>query len=364
MKQSLVTAFLIAVFTSLASAATDFTETEITVKNDRDGLRLAGTLTLPAEGEPKASIVLATGSGSQNRDEEILGKKPFKTIADTLASHGYAVLRFDDRGVGGSGGDPSKAVNDDFVYDMGLCVAYADSLLGKPVGILGHSEGGLVAIKSAVRNPAVNFIITLAAPAFSLDSVTLYQVKTLTAAVGQPGIFEKQRPALQARYDLLKSSLPSSFLRGKLYLSALEEVGDAAALPQVKERIAAELEVMLSPWYRDLLRYDPTHDIAVVNVPWLAINGDRDSQVDVNSLARFHELNHRVDTVVMPAHNHLFQSCVTGLPDEYATLEGDISDATLRVIVDWMDNLTKSTQNHVQNHHQHEAGGKADSAEV
>lgn len=331
---------LIILMSHLLTAAQNFSEQEISVINGDAAIKLGGTLSMPENQQPKAAIILASGSGSQNRDEEVAGKRPFKTIADFLATHGYAVMRFDDRGVGESGGDPAKSVNDDFVSDLDCCVAFADTLMPEtPIGILGHSEGGLTAIKSAVRNPQVDFIITLASPSMPLDTITLYQVKQIATASGQPQLFEKQRPTLARRYNMLKSDIPASFARSKLYADILVELGGIALSDEMKEQLNAQIEVMVSPWYRDLLRYDPASDIIAVATPWLALNGDKDTQVGVENLELIAKLNPTAVCRVMTGHNHLFQPCVTGMVTEYATLPGDISEETLRTILQWLEDV-------------------------
>ena len=142
---------LVAVLTAASAFAAD---SDVTVHNKAAGIELGGTLSLPDRGSPRAVLVLASGSGQQNRDEEILGHKPFKRIAESLAERGYAVLRMDDRGIGASGSKFDGAVNADFVSDIRAAVAFTDSLYpGVPKGVLGHSEGGTVAVRTAVADP-------------------------------------------------------------------------------------------------------------------------------------------------------------------------------------------------------------------
>lgn len=323
---------------TMAHAEGTFAEKDVKVYNPYDKFELGGTMTYPAAGQPKASIILATGSGNQNRDEEIAGKRPFKTIAEFLSKNGYAVFRFDDRGVGESGGARPDLVNDDFARDIELCTALADSLYpGVPVGLLGHSEGGLTVIKNAVRNPRCSFIITLASPAMPLDTITLYQVRKLAEATGQQKSLEQSVPRVKARYEMAKSTMPIYALRTNLYIDVMDELGEMANIPQVKQQVEQQIDMMTSPWYRDLLRYDPATDITTVKVPWLALNGDKDMQVSPDNLQLIGELNPSADCRLLPSHNHLFQQCVTGLPNEYAALPGDVSEETLAEILKWLD---------------------------
>lgn len=321
--------------------ALGFNEKEVTVFNSRANIKLAGTLTAPENAAPKAAIVLATGSGQQNRDEEIFGHRPFKAIAEFLSENGYAVLRLDDRGIGGSdAGNIKNATTNDFAGDIAAGIAWLDSCFAKtPKGIIGHSEGGTIAIKNAAANPELDFIVTLAAPALPLDSINMQQAKALCLASGQIDEFNRLLPSLRNRYDRLKSPLPSFQLRGWLYIDISSQAGDAAKLPDIQKQIAKEAEIMLSPWFREALRYDPSDDIAAISAPWLALNGDKDTQVDISNLNIISRLNPKACTVTMAQHNHLFQHCSTGLPDEYATISEDISTETLDTILKWLDSL-------------------------
>ena len=314
-----------------------YTSREIMVSNPSAAISLGATLTAP-ESAPKAVLVLASGSGQQNRDEEILGHKPFKAIAEYLAERGYAVLRMDDRGMGESGGVFQGAVNDDFVSDVAAAVSLMDSIYpGVPTGVLGHSEGGTTAIKTAVSNPKCKFIITLAAPSWAGDSIIMSQIRAL--AVGSTGAWEKDKESLQRRLlDMAKGPLTSTIVRTMIITSLGEQVGrELAALPEVQAQLSASADAMVSPWYRDMLRYNPAADIAAVNVPWLALNGDKDMQVLPDNLTTIAELNPAVDVRLINGHNHLFLQCQTGMVQEYSSLPGDISEKTLQIIAEWLD---------------------------
>ena len=321
-----------------APASTSFTEKEITVRT-ADGTEMGATLTAPASGTPKAAIVLATGSGTQNRDEEIMGKTPFRTIAEYLSDRGFAVLRADDR-VFSNPADAEGATMETYSGDVASAVAVADSIFSNiPVGILGHSAGGSYAVMNAVRNPSVDFIITLAGPAWSGDSLIMSQSRAI--AMGLTGRWDAE--AGQRRLtDAAKSPLPSFSARALLTTIFSDIYGDAAKLPEVAPKIQEQISVLLSPWYRSMLRYDPAADIRAVRCPWLALNGEKDMQVLKENLDTVRELNPDADTRVMPGHNHMFQKCQTGLVQEYATLPGDISPETLEVIADWLDKSVRA----------------------
>lgn len=310
-----------------------FRTEEVTVRSG--GVTLGGTLARPA-GTPKAALVLASGSGAQDRDEEVLGHRPFKAIAEYLAGKGYAVLRMDDRGVGESGGDASAMTMNDYVSDISSAIGMLDSILpaGVPTGVLGHSEGGNAAVKTSLADSRCRFIVTLAAPAWPGDSVIMSQARAVaTAMTGKWDGEADQRRIL----ELVKSPLPTVALAPTLYSELGRVFGSAAELPQVKKQIQQQVDVLVSPAYRSLARYNPAEDMRKVAVPWLALNGDKDFQVLPENMSAIAELNHNVETRLMPGHNHLFLKCTTGLPQEYAALPGDISEETLKAVGDWLD---------------------------
>lgn len=325
--------FIVIVFTGKAEEL--FTETDVTIFNTSARITLGGTLTMPADREPVAAIVLATGSGSQNRDEEIMGHRPFKAIAEHLSSGGYAVLRFDDRGVGESGGDPARSTLDDYVTDISAAIAKVDSCMPRcvPVGVLGHSEGGSAAIKIAGCDSGCSFIITMGAPAWSGDSIIMSQARAMaTAMTGRWDAESVQRRVL----DLVKSDIPTIMLRTSIYGIMAGQLGEMARLPDVQKQLSAQVEAVCSQPYRSMVRYNPEADIRAVNIPWLALNGSKDMQVLPANLDTIKTLNPCAETQLMQGQNHLMQDCTTGLVQEYASIPQDISPATLAAITSWL----------------------------
>lgn len=322
-----------------AMAASAFTARDVTVTNPGAGIGLAGTLTMPDGGNPRAAIVLATGSGSQDRDETVAGHKPFKAIAEYLSDRGYAVLRMDDRGVGQSGGSAETATTTSNITDVEAGLAWLDSVCaGIPAGVIGHSEGGQIAYRIAARNPMCRFIVTLAAPAWRGDSLVMSQSRAIaTALTGRWDAEAQQRHVL----DIASSQLPAITARPMLAAELSSALGDQARLPQVQEYVSRQIDGLLSPWYREFLRYDPAADIAAVAVPWLALNGAKDMQVLPANLADITRLNPKADTLELSGHNHLFQNAATGLPQEYATLPEPISPQTLEAVAIWLDKTVK-----------------------
>lgn len=329
------TTLLIIAITALSVASFAQKESDVAVYNPKAKITLAGTLSEP-EAKPKAVLVMLTGSGAQNRDEEIFGHKPFKVLADELAKAGYASLRMDDRGYGTSEGDITKATLDDFLSDANTAIAFADSVLKDvPIGILGHSEGGLNAIRLGADNEDVNFIITLAAPAWPGDSIIMSQARAIaTAAMGS-------WPQEQLERDLLniaKSPVPTPMARMSLMARMGKEFGGSLP-PAIAENIAAQVEGLISPSYRSFLRFDPSGKIAALKKPWLAMNGDKDFQVLPGNLETIRQLNPSATTVLLERHNHLFQECSTGMIDEYSRQVPTPSETAVTTILNWLNKM-------------------------
>lgn len=309
---------------------------EVAIDNPSEKSHLEGTLTMPA-GKPRAALVLATGSGQQDRDETVFGHKPFKTIAEHLQSRGYAVLRLDDRGVGGSTGEVENATTTNFVSDISRATDWLDSALTDvPVGVLGHSEGGQIAYRIAAENPRCRFIITLAGPAWEGDSLVMAQCRALAVrAYGSWPFENNQRRIL----EVVKSKMPAVSARPIIMNEVCQTMGDAAKMPGVQEYITRQADLVLTPWYREFVRYNPAEAIAAVKVAWLAINGDLDTQVPSANLTTISQLCPTATVVELKGHNHLLQNAVTGLPQEYERISEDISEEALRQIDQWLDLL-------------------------
>ena len=323
--------------TLCALSASGFQQRDVKVDNRADRVCLAGTLTVPDSRQPKAAIVLASGSGAQDRDESILGHRPFKVIAEGLADRGYAVLRMDDRGVGESTGSRESVTTQSNVRDVESALAWLDSAFADvPKGLVGHSEGGLVAVSIASRNPVCRFIVTLAGPAWRGDSIIMSQARALsTMATGR-----WEGEALQRRLlDISMSDMPVYLAKPMAYGELSLQLGDMARMPQVQRQLSAQVDAILSPWYREFLRTDPAEAIKAVDVPWLALNGSKDMQVLVDNLNTIKQLNPKTDTRALSGLNHLFQKATTGSPAEYATIQDDFSPEVVAMIADWLDGV-------------------------
>lgn len=314
-------------------------------------LRLAGTLTVPQGAGPFPAVLLLTGSGPQNRDEEIFGHKPFRILSDALARAGVAVLRMDDRGVGGSEGNLLESTTEDLAEDALAGVRF---LAGTPqiahdrIGLLGHSEGALQAAIAASRSPQVAFVILLAGSGLPGDEVLLQQTELIARAdgVSQPAI-DRELALLRQEVDLVRATRGERALtarlrqviRTRIELSA----GNERPSPDDLERaIDREMHKVTSPWFRFIVAYDPRPALRKVRVPALVLNGEKDLQVPPDqNLPEIEKAlreagNHDVTILRLEGLNHLFQHSATGSPEEYATIAETISPEVLALTAKWI----------------------------
>lgn len=293
---------------------------------------LAGTLTLPTGSGRFPAVVLVSGSGPQDRDESLMGHKPFLVLADSLTRRGIAVLRYDDRGVGKSGGQFAGATSADFATDAHAAVQY---LLGrreiapKRVGICGHSEGGLIGPIVAVNHPDdVGFLVLLAGPGLPGDVVSRTQVRDLFRAEGMD---EKGISGLLALNSLSLAALKKPWRDPRPVLVAATGGLAGAAKDKWRPKPAGD------PWLRFFLSYDPAPTLANVNCPVLALNGGKDLQVAAKeNLAAIKAACPQADCRELPGLNHLFQPCKTGGLSEYATIETTLDPSVLDLIAEWV----------------------------
>jgi pimeloyl-ACP methyl ester carboxylesterase len=315
-------------------------------------VHLAATLTVPAGKGPFPAAVLITGSGAQNRDEELFGHKPFLVLADALTRAGIAVLRADDRGVGGSSGTVSGSTTSDFADDALAAMRFLKSraeIDPARVGLIGHSEGGIVGPLAAARAPEdVAFVVLIAGTGVPLDEVILRQTELLMRAGGAaPAEISAQTTQAKSIMDLVKAGADSVAIRTAL-LAQVE--AQLAALPDSARAAAGDPEVLadaalggtLNPWFRFAVSLDPRVALQQVRCPVLAVNGSLDLQVDPNQnlpeIERaLREAGNRDVTILrLPGLNHLLQTAQTGSTAEYATIEETMNRAALDAIRDWI----------------------------
>jgi hypothetical protein len=308
---------------------------EVWVENKAAGVTLAGTLTRPSGKGPFPAVLLITGSGPQDRDESLMGHKPFWVIADALTRRGVAVLRVDDRGVGKSTGERKRSTTHDYATDTLACVAFLKSrpeIDGKRIGLVGHSEGGLIAPMVASQSKDVAFVVLLAGTGLPGEQI-LYQQQALIARAGgsSDDQIKKARAEMERIYAIINSEKQDEVARKKII-----------DLKSSDPLVAKQLDLVLSPWFRVFLTLDPRPYLQKVRVPVLALNGERDLQVppkenlEAIAAALKTAKNTDVTTRELPGLNHLFQTCKTGAPSEYTGIEETFAPSALQLMGDWI----------------------------
>lgn len=320
---------------------------EVTVENVKAGVKLAGTLTLPEREGDYPVVILITGSGPQNRDEEIEGHKPFLVIADYLTRQGIGVLRLDDRGVGLSTGDFGKATTMDFADDIEAAVIFLKNRKVRQVGLIGHSEGGMIAPLVATRTNDVDFIILLAGPGLRGDQILLGQQEAISRALGMAdSVLNYSKMVNKKCLDMVVQSGSEDKAEGALknYMDSLNRMGRLPA--NMKNEQGAELwrRQVLSPWMYFFVTYDPVPTLERVKCPVLALNGSNDLQVLPENLEIIKKAleaggNRQVTVKELPGLNHLFQTCKSGSPTLYGTITETFSPVALKEIGEWIGKL-------------------------
>lgn len=325
---------------------------EVTFGNQEAGITLAGTLSLPENGSKYPAVVLITGSGAQNRDEELMGHKPFLVIADYLTRHGIAVLRFDDRGTAQSGGDFQTSTSIDFATDVAAALKYLKTrkeINPKKTGLLGHSEGGSISFMQAAKEKDIAFIVSLAAPGVKGDSLMLKQAEATFKSQGMTGVaWTSLKPSLRDRYAILAQDKSAEQVKAEFHENVMKTIPPGTTVDDnLKKRMENEINAMAAPWYIQFMKYDPTNDLKKITCPVFALNGEKDIQVDatVNLKAIEDNIrsngNKKVTTKIYPGLNHLFQHCKQCTVGEYGQLEETISPEVLKDIADWIQKITK-----------------------
>ncbi len=322
---------------------------EVVVDNATAGIALAGTLTRPKDSKlTKAAAVMITGSGPQDRDENIFNHKPFKVIADHLTQQGYAVLRLDDRGVGGSGGNFSQATSEDFVTDISAAVDFLQQRADIPadkVGLIGHSEGGMIAPMLAAQRDDLAFIISLAGPGVPITELLAEQKYLIGQTMGQ----DETMLAAQKQKDL-KFHAKLAELNGDTAYTQVTKDHFTAALKeqftdeaQLAVQVNNNLQAYDTPWFRFFIAYQPDKYWSQVKAPLLALNGEKDVQVAAQAnlagiQASLEQAGHQDFTIkALPDLNHLFQTAQTGAINEYNQISETFSPVALEVMSEWLN---------------------------
>lgn len=322
---------------------------EVGYVNPADGTKLAGTLTVPPGAGPHPAVLLITGSGAQDRDETIFGHKPFWVIADHLTRHGVAVLRVDDRGVGGTQGPVEGVTSEDFAGDVLAGIRF---LAARPdidaarIGLIGHSEGGIIAPMAAATAPdEVAFVVLLAGPGLPGKDLMPLQLAALQRAAGRAE--DNIARQIEAQRELIagvlegadEAAVRAAVTRLVDVQLEAESAAPGEARRQLIERTTAQVT---SPWYRFFLAEDPRGWLARVKCPVLALNGTLDLQVpaeaDLQAIAATLEQagNPDVTTRALPGLNHLFQTAATGHVAEYGQIEETFAPAALELMSGWI----------------------------
>jgi uncharacterized protein len=335
-----------------------YLEDEVAFKSGR--ILLAGTLTRPKEDKKYPAVILLTGSGPQNRDEEIFGFKIFQKIADYLTRKGFAVLRYDDRGVGGSTGNTMQSTTEDFADDARAAIDFLlkqKNIDPKKIGFLGHSEGGIIAPMVAANSDKVAFMVLMSGTGVTGGEVLLEQQKLILKASGVSDSLIAQNLELQKKINnALNSGKNLNEISGDI--EAFAEKDFETLSPEIKASIKdkkayinstvqSQIALFNNPWFSYFIKYDPAPALRKVKVPVLMTFGELDLQVPVNqNKPKMEEAlraggNNNFKSIIFPKANHLYQEAKTGSPGEYSELQKEFVPGFLQTISDWLTKVVK-----------------------
>jgi uncharacterized protein len=332
---------------AIAAQPRPYREQDIRFDNPAGHNRLAGTLSVPNGKGPFPAVVLISGTGHNTRDEDVWGHKIFLVLADALNRKGIAVLRYDKRGVGGSTGDYDAATTVDFTSDAEAAVTWLKAqpdIDPQRLGVLGHSEGGIIAPAVAAEDKSVAFVVMIAGPAIRGDKLFVLQSAMTAKTYGAPDNYIAKRKLFdQELYDAIVAAPSDAVALDRARVIVAKGVADkvidsneASTLPQDDTR----------PWERYFLAYDPAPTLASLQVPVLVLNGSLDVQVPAREdLAAAREAlkgNPKATVIELPGMNHLLQDAKTGSPNEYNEIEETMSTDALKTISDWVSMQTSS----------------------
>lgn len=328
---------------------------EVSFRNEADGITLCGTFTYPSQKEAFPAVVLISGSGKQNRDEEIMGHKPFLVIADYLTRNGIGVLRFDDRGEGCSEGDFASATSESFSRDVLAAVSFLkaqNNVIKDRIGLIGHSEGGMIAPMVAAVDHDISFIILLAGPGTNGMEIILDQTELIlrSNAVGEEEIKRK----IKANREIFEMVLHSkdipktqSRIANKIFKQLKQETSGEISDDLLRRQADIQAEMVCSPWFRFFLNYDPAIALSKLKCHVLALNGSLDLQVPADkNLSAIEKIlresgNQTYTIKKFEGLNHLFQHATTGNPAEYVKIEETFAQEVLEYIKDWITTIIK-----------------------
>ncbi|MFC6268038.1 alpha/beta hydrolase family protein [Frigoriflavimonas asaccharolytica] len=325
----------------------NYNNEDISFKNEIEGNNLAGTLTTPKNFDKSSPIlVMITGSGAQNRDEELVGHKPFLVIADDFAKKGIATLRLDDRGIGGSSAGKHGATTADFATDINSAVNYLIKNGYKNIGLVGHSEGGMIAPMVAIKNKNVKFLVLMAGPGIPIEDLMRIQSENIAKISGASNVLIKINEKLNSDiYSFVKKYKGKDLKKDlkEFLIIELEKLPkpekNTVSLEDLAEQQADEIS---SPWFRYFIEFNPSDYLSKIKIPVLAINGSLDLQVSAKenldgikkSLTKAGNKEFKI--VELEGLNHLFQTTNTGNPSEYGQIEETFSPRALNEMTEWI----------------------------
>jgi pimeloyl-ACP methyl ester carboxylesterase len=326
---------------AIAARQPGYTSSEVTFANAPAKVTLSGTFSVPPGKGRFPAVVLVHGSGPLGRDEEVLNHKLFVVLADHLNRQGIAVLRYDKRGIGKSTGVYTGATTFDFASDAEAAVRF---LRGRPevdarrIGIIGHSEGGLIAPLVAARDPKLAFVVMLAGPGVRGELLMVEQMALGARANGMPeDMIARERTVNRALFAALASEpqLETAIGRARQVMEDAERNGTLPA-----ETAKLRLQEFSTPWFHAFLRHEPGPVLQAMRQPVLVLNGERDLQVpaamDLAAIRVALKDNSRAVVKELPNLNHLFQTARTGASSEYAEIEETFAPSALDTVSDWI----------------------------
>lgn len=326
-------------------------EEMVDYENVAGSVHIAATLTCPDSGGPFPAVILLTGSGAQNRDEEIFGHKPFLVLSDYLTRRGIAVLRADDRGIGGTSGSFQGSTTGDFAEDALAGVKYLltrNEIDPDLIGLVGHSEGAMMASIAASESDQISFIVLMAGVGIRFDDIIFYQKEIRWKAAGM----SEDDLKLQREWHNNVTNIAVQDLNDQEITEAIQNLyvklsdKEKERLGKTPESIQKEIEWTLNPWHRYASRFNARKIFSHVRCPVLAINGSKDTQVpaDINldaiEKACIAGGNNQVTVKKLDGLNHLFQTAGTGFESEYAKIDETMSPEAMKVIADWIQKIS------------------------
>jgi len=328
---------------------------EVKFKNTDANITLAGTLTFPHSEGTFPAVLLLSGSGPQDRDEAVFGHRPFLVLADYLTRRGIAVLRVDDRGVGGSTGDFDKATAVDYTADAMAGLTYLKSrkeINHERIGLIGHSEGGMIAPMVAVQTPNVAFIVLIASPGLAIREMEYSeQARDLKAKGARDDLIAKERVVLESLFEVIMQETDSAAVMERFdtiiresfkRLSEEEKKIKEISGQNMEAYIHEQFQRLHSPWFRFYLPYDPGTVLRKITCPVIALNGEKDAQVPAKENLQAIKMaleagrNKNYTIKKLPNLNHLLQTAETGCISEYGKIEETMSPTALQIIGDWI----------------------------